>query len=219
LTATVTEPSALTQTAGGVNITFSMAEVESTSNNALQLAVYGKLVSSTFTSYDAVGYSSVVADAAWHNAYKSASGAIVWDNVSGLTDGTNAYGTKGSSTNVNYKVYAIHAVADSTYQGSAELKAGFTGYAKDMTFDVATNTKYWCSNADSAIVDGVTGTAVPTATQKVQISLPANWGGTDTIVGYIAIFADGENITETATVGVTAMKIDGTALEAESSGS
>ena len=196
-----------------------MVETGSSDNNALQLAVYGKLDGTTFTSYDNAGYSSAEGTVNWHNAYKTAAGAFVWNDTSGLTSGTNAYGVKGSSDNVNYKVYAIHALADATYRGSAELQAGFEGYSKDMTFDVKTNTKYWCSNANSAITGGTTGTAVPTSTHKVEISLEAHWAGTDTVVGYIAIFADGEAITATTEVGVTAMKIDGTALVEESSGS
>lgn len=185
-----------------VTITFTLEEVTSTDNNHLQLAVYGKLISGTFYSFDCTGDDKTAYDAAttvdpqWHNAYKNAAGALVWDDVSALASSSraNAYGVKGSGDNVNYKVYQIFAEADSTYKADASAQAGFAAYAKRISFTPLTSspTKYWCVNqGDSAPAAGTVGTAVPTTKQTVDFTLAAGWNGNHTSVGYIAIYANG----------------------------
>ena len=169
-----------------VTITYTLEELTSTDNNHLQLAIYS---SSIQTNGDNETGTRRVG---WENAYVSADGTTVWNDVTGLAESArpNAYGKKGSGDNVNYKVYTIYATGDADYQADTNAQEGFAVYAKRISFTIITGspTVYWCVDQDGTAPEaGTVGTAVPTAKQTVDFTLAAKWNGVKTAVGYVAI--------------------------------
>lgn len=101
------------------------------------------------------------------------------------------------TVSADFIVAKVTATADATYQGDSNLQAGFELYEKEMTFTATSRTYYWC--ADGATQSALSATPYDEskdtlAPVAINVSLPAEWNGQETIVGYVAIAAHGSNI-------------------------
>lgn len=201
----VTKPSSLEQPNGSVTITITFEEKYTNEHNNLQLAIYNSTLQTNGSK------ESGTRKVGWENAYVSAAGVTIWNSVSGLKTESqaNAYGVKGTGTNVNYKVYEIYAEANSTYKTDAEAQAGFAAYSKTLSFEGATaSTGYWLTNKTTVPADPLGDTlAVPTNDQTLAISLEENWNGNKTLLGHLCIYAQGTAATDTVSVNPGTAKL------------